>query len=165
VKLLKSHGLLLLLAFLAAVSPAAAAQTDVTTADIQRLQDSIYDTSRDIAQIRSRDSALASQLQSELDDVRDDVTYLKVKVRKREPLARGEYADVRDRIENIRSRARGDASGAYSTPGSSRSTWEDRPSGTVRTQNPNEVPVGTEFDVRLQRLFADLNAHCSEQQD
>ncbi len=161
-KLLKFHGLLLLLAFLAGVSPAAAAQTDVTSADIQRLQDSIYDTSRDIAQIRSRDSALASQLQSELDDVRDEVTYLKVKVRKREPLARSEYADLRDRVENIRSRARGDASGTYSTPGSARSTAEDRPAGTVRTQNPNEVPVGTEFDVRLQSSLSSATAQVED---
>jgi hypothetical protein len=162
VKLLRFNGLLLLLAFLVGVSPAAAAQADVTNTDIQRLQDSIYDTSRDIAQIRSRDAALASQLQSELDDVRDEVAYLKVKMRKREPLVRSEYADVRDRIENIRSRARGDASGTYSTPGRARSTSEDRPAGTVRTQNPNEVPVGTEFDVRLQSSLSSATAQVED---
>src|SRR5215213_9213922 len=101
----------------ALLSAPAAAQT-VTNSDIQRLQDAAYDASRDIGQIRSRDSATASQLESELDDARDEIVYLKVKLRKNEPIARSDYADVRDRIDNIRSRARGDANGRYSTSGS-----------------------------------------------
>jgi hypothetical protein len=162
VKLFRLNGLLVLLLTVAIAAPTVtAAQADVTTADIQRLQDSVYDTSRDVAQIRSKDATLASQLQSELDDVRDDVTYLKVKLRKREPVSRSDYADVRDRIENIRSRARGDAAGAYSTPGSSRSTGEDRPA-TVRTENPNELPVGAEFDVRLQRPLSSATAQVED---
>src|SRR5215813_2571821 len=92
------------------VAAAQSSSSSVTTSDIQRLQDSIYETSRDVAQVRSRDAALASQLQAELDDARDEVTYLRVKLRRNEPVARVEYADVRDRIDNIRSRARGDSS-------------------------------------------------------
>jgi hypothetical protein len=163
VKLFRFNGLLLILLTLAVASPpAAAAQAEVTSADVQRLQDSIYDASRDIAQVRSRDASLASQLQSELDDVRDEATYLRVKLRKREPIGRSEYADIRDRIEHIRSRARGDATGAYSSSGSTRSTDEDRPAGTVRTQNPNEVPVGTEFDARLQRPLSSATAQVED---
>src|SRR5207253_1092167 len=123
------------------------------------LQDLIYDASRDVSQIRNRDASTASQLQAELDDARDEVTYLKVKLRRNEPIARSEYADVRDRVENIRSRARGDSSGGYTPPAGSNSDPDRRPSntdpdrrppytpsGTVgRTSNPNEVPVGTEF--------------------
>jgi hypothetical protein len=167
VKLFRLNGLLplLLLAFVASSRPASA-QSDVTSADIQRLQDNIYDASRDIAQVRSRDASLASQLQSELDDIRDEATYLRVKLRKHEPIARSEYADVRDRIENIRSRARGDASGGYSAPGGSRSsesrTAESVPSGTVHTQTPNEVPVGTEFDVRLQNTLSSATAQVED---
>ena len=56
----------------------------MTSADIQRLQDQIYDVSRDVSQMRSRDSATSSQLQSELDDARDEVTYLKVKLQRNE---------------------------------------------------------------------------------
>ena len=55
-----------------------ASQYTVTNADVQRLQDTVYDASRDVAQVRSRDAALASQLQAELDDARDEVIYLKV---------------------------------------------------------------------------------------
>src|SRR2546423_11803484 len=107
----------------AAPRTAAAAQSSssVTSSDVQRLQDSVYDASRDISQARSRDTALASQLQAELDDARDEATYLKVKLRRNEPIARVEYSDLRDKIENIRGRARGETSGGYTPPAGSRS--------------------------------------------
>ena len=153
--------------------PAAAQQsTTVTQADIQRLQDNVYLADRDVSQARSRDAARATQLQTELDDLRDEVVYLKVKLRKERTLARSEYADVRDRIEDLRSRARGDSTSSApaasssaapaSTPerpttvapgslpspppaaSSTRSSTTGAPAGTV------EIPVGTEIDVRLQ---------------
>jgi len=108
-KLTRFAGVAVILALCLGISGSAAAQSNVTSADIQRLQDTIYDASRDISQVRSRDQALASQLQAELDDARDEAAYLKVKLRRNEPIARSEYSDVRDRIENIRSRARGDS--------------------------------------------------------
>ena len=51
-----------------------------------------------VAQLRGRDVTRASQLQAELDDLREEVIYLKVKLRKEGNLARVEYSDVRDRI-------------------------------------------------------------------
>jgi hypothetical protein len=117
---------LLALALTAGVAtPSLAQRSDVSSADIQRLQDSINEASRDIAQVRSRDWSLSSQLQSELDDARDEAIYLKVKARKNEPIAHNEYSDLRDRVENIRSRARGDSSGGYTPPASAR-TGDDR---------------------------------------
>ncbi|HEV8347329.1 MAG TPA: hypothetical protein VGQ16_12175 [Vicinamibacterales bacterium] len=165
-KLMRFSGpLLLALALTAGFAQTSAAQADVTTADIQRLQDNIYDVSRDIAQARTRDASLASQLQAELDDARDEATYLKVKLRKREPIARYEYSDLRDRIENLRTRARGDANGGYTPPAGSR-TSDDRsssPAGTVgRTSNPNEIPVGTEFDVRLQKPLSSATSQVED---
>src|SRR5437762_14133448 len=56
----------------------AAAQASVSPGDIQRLQDTIADARRDLSQVRSRDSSLASQLQAELDDAADEAIYLKV---------------------------------------------------------------------------------------
>src|SRR5437660_9514576 len=88
----------------------AAAQSNVTSADIQRLHDNIYDASRDLSQLRSRDASLASQLQSELDDARDEAVYVRVKLRRNEPISRNEYDDLRSRIDSIRSRARGESS-------------------------------------------------------
>ena len=160
------------LAFAAAAPrPATAAQssTSVTTTDIQHLQDSIYDASRDIAQVRSRDATLASQLQAELDDARDDATYLKVKLRRNEPIARVEYSDLRDKIENIRSRARGDSSGGYTPPAGSRTepsrgdrdAWPSAPT-TVKGRRPNEIPVSTEFDVRLQNPLSSATSQVED---
>jgi hypothetical protein len=136
---------------------AAAAQSTVTSTDVQRLQDALADASRDVAQVQTRDGALAKDLQSELDSARDDVTYLKVKVRRNEPIERSEYTDLRDRIASIRNRARGENnSAAQPSPGAAtdpiereRDTRSDRRAS--RTQDANEIPVGTEFDVRLQQ--------------
>ena len=144
----------------AASQSSQSSQTSVTTADIERLQDNIYDASRDIAQLRGRDSVTASQLQAELDEARDDATYLKVKLRRNEPIPRVEYADLRDKIENIRSRARGESAGGYTPPAGSRSE-PDRAPGP-RTSNPNEVPASTEFDVRLQNT---LSSRTSQVED
>ena len=135
------------------------AQASVTPADVQRLQDNIYDASRDVSQARSRDVALANQLQAELDDARDESIYLKVKLRKNEPIARSEYSDLRDKIENIRSRARGDAAGGYTAPAASASGSRGRPAPRLSTTKPTvgsmEIPAGTEFDVRLQKPLRD----------
>ena len=165
---------------LAAGSPTpAAAQSRVTSTDVQRLQDSIYDASRAVAQMRSRDASAAAQLQTELDDAGDEAIYLKVKLRKNESIARHEYADVRDRVENIRSRARGDSVGGYTPPAGSindRSINDERPVSTagspnrspypndppVRSQNPNEIPVGTEFDARLQNSLSSKTAQVED---
>src|SRR5688572_15571556 len=94
----------------------AAAQASVTQADIQRLQDNVYRAERDLSQLRGRDSSRATQRTGQLDDLREEVIYLKVKLRKAGTLARAEYSDVRDRIEDLRSEARGDARAEASAP-------------------------------------------------
>ena len=48
----------------------------VTTTDIQRLQDQVYDAGNEVSRLRSRDQALADRLQAQLDDLRDEVVYL-----------------------------------------------------------------------------------------
>ena len=94
-------------------APAYAQQSStVTQADVQRLQDNVYLADRDLSQLRSRDATRATQLGTELDDLRDEVVYLKVKLRKERTLSRTEYSDVRDRIEDLRSRARSDVAAA-----------------------------------------------------
>lgn len=87
----------------------AAAQTTVTSSDIQRLQDQAYEASNDVSRMRGSGDATA-RLQGELDDLRDEVVYLKVKMRKEGNVSRSDYADVRDRLQDLRSRARGEAS-------------------------------------------------------
>lgn len=129
----------------AGLASSAAAQ-NVTQTDLQRLQDNVYLADRDVSQLRSRDATRASQLQAELDELRDEVVYLRVKLRKERTLARSEYADVRDRIEGLRSRARGDSTGVSSSAVAT-------PTTATRTVSPSrgrsEIPAGTEIDVRL----------------
>jgi hypothetical protein len=162
----------------ALATPAAAQQgSTVTQADVQRLQDNIYLAERDVQQTRSRDSGRATQLSTELDDLRDEVIYLKVKLRKEHTLSRTEWADVRDRIDDLRSRARGDASAVSSTPPSSSSSPVSSaapappPPSTSRTSpapsstssaGAIEIPSGTEIDARLQ---APLNSGTAQVED
>ena len=178
------RGLLIGVILAGLAAPAAAQQSSsVTQADIQRLQDNVYLADRDVSQARTRDSARATQLQSELDDLRDEVVYLKVKLRKERTLSRAEYADVRDRIDDVRSRARGESSSASSSssaapaprpvpPGttsaapsstsSASSSTSSRPSTATAPAGTAEVPVGTEIDVRLQN---GLNSGTNQVED
>ncbi len=165
-----------LVAALVLQTTSARAQSAVTTADVQRLQDSVYEAARDIEQLRSRDPQLASQLQAELDDAHDDVTYLRVKLRRNEPVNQNEYLDVREHILDIRSRAHGEGAGrAPAPPPPSGGTWnpDNRNVGRYppppppspsqpQTSNPNEVPAGTEFDVRLERPLSSATAQVED---
>jgi hypothetical protein len=144
-----------------------ASAQQVTQNDITRLQDNIYQASTDISQLRSRDSVRANQLQSQLDELRDEVIYLKVKLRKEGSLVRADYADVRDRIEDIRTEARGDAQNAYTPPPASRPAAQPRAGSTqttttTRANVAGEIPAGTEMDVRLS---ANLNSGTAVVED
>jgi TolA-binding protein len=107
---------LALVALAGTASPGSAQVSTVTTADIQRLQDRVFDVSRDISQLQGRDAALATSLQTELDDARDEVVYLKVKLRKNEYIARSEYSNLRDKIDNIKARALGERTTSAAPP-------------------------------------------------
>jgi hypothetical protein len=116
-----------------------------------------YLAERDLDQLRGRDATRASQLRTDLDELRDEVVYLKVKLRKERSLARTEYADVRDRIEDLRTQARGDTAPRYSlgnqapvSPTTSARPQSEAGSRGTGGSFANEVPAGTEFEVRLQ---------------
>jgi hypothetical protein len=143
----------------------AAAQSPVTTSDVQRLQDGIDDASRAIAQMRTRDATAAASLQAELDEVRDETTYMRVKVRKDEPVDSRELADLRDRVDSILRRARGESGGGYMPRPGEISEERPIPTAPPRTQNPNEIPVGTEFDVRLQSTLSSKTAQVEDRFD
>jgi hypothetical protein len=156
VKAIRIHVLAILAVALAAI---AQAQPAVTSADLQRLQNSIYDTSRDVSQVRARDAALASQLETELDEARDDVVYLRVKLRRNEPVARSEYSQLRDKIDDIRSRARGEG-----RPAPAAGAGRERTASSTQSspRSANEIPVGTEFDVRLQSPLSSKTAEVED---
>ncbi len=139
-------GSLLALTLLLGLGTARAQSQTITTTDIQRLQDALSDATRDISGARVRDSALASRLENELNDLRDETAYVRVKLRKNEPVPRSEYFDLRDKIDELRSRARGEGA---------------RPGGSVPAQGSRststsalDVPAGTEFDVKLSQSLS-----------
>ena len=132
----------------------AQAQAPVSSGDIQRLQENVYDIGGDIARLRARDARLADQLQTELDALREEATYLNVKLRKEGNVQRSEYTDLRDRLENLRSRVRDD--------GSARPASDRTPGAPASGERVNEVPVGAEIDARLQRA---LNSGTAQVED
>ena len=81
----------------------------VTSADIQRLQDQLYDANNEVSRVHgSQDTA--GELQNQLDDLRDEVVYLKVKLRKEGSVSRSEYTDLQKRILDVRTRAHAELS-------------------------------------------------------
>ena len=169
-----------------AVRPAAA-QATVTQSDIQRLQDRVFDAATEVSRVRARSADQAARLQEELDELREEVIYLKVKLRKEGSVSRAEYSSLRDRIDQVAYRARGEAGyGTSTSPGAgtsayppvaspgesgsstygSSSTTRSSGSGTSTSSQATptsaadaEVPVGTELDVRLQTT---LNSGTSQ---
>jgi hypothetical protein len=147
--------LLVAIAAVAMLAGSAAAQ-DMTTSDVQRLQQTADQIGADIVKLRQRDRAAARALQTELDDLEEEVIYLKVKHRREGTVSRSDYMDVRDRLENLRARATGNDSyaGRYGTGSGSGTTR----GSTTTTSAPGVVPADTELDVRLETpLSSDTN--------
>jgi len=177
-----------ILAALAIATPVYA--QNITTTDIQRLQDQVYDAGNEVSRLRSRDQNLADRLMSQLDDVRDEVVYLKVKLRKEGSVSRGDYNDVRSRVDTIRSEARSESArqgsgswtggGTGTGSGSSSGTGSGSGYGTGTTTNPtyggtqdqptrpasqprrNEIPAGQEVDVRMERELSSETAQVED---
>src|SRR5262245_13003288 len=123
-----------------------AAQASLTDNDIQRLQLAVSDARTDVDRLESSNSQLADDLGKELDNLSDEVTYLKVRLRKDQNVSRSDYLDLRDRIDDVRVRAAGNRAAARSSDGSNRST-----DGFGRTRSGDSaIPEGTELDIRLQ---------------
>jgi len=148
----------------APIAPAFA-QVPVTQSDIQRLQDQVDEVARDLADTRSRDAALASRLDNDLEELREEVIYLRVKLRKNEPVTRADYSSLRDRIDDVRFRARGDSPMPTSSSSSS-SRGSSSPAASSSSSSSSssraEIPVGTELDVRLQTALSSDTAQVED---
>lgn len=154
---------LVAVAVVAALSVPAVAQ-DMTSSDVQRLQQTIDQLNSDLVRVRQQDRAAARNYQAELVELEEEVVYLKVKLRKERSVARSEYMDVRDRIENLRDRVNGreSATGAYATPAPSSAPARTTESSRATTASPNTVPTGTEIDVRLQTPLSSKTAQVED---
>jgi len=117
---------------LVAATGRAMAQQTMTDADVKRLELNLNDARNDLAALKQRNASLAATLQKELDAIADEITYLRVKMTKEGNVPRSDYVDLRDRIDDLRTRA------GANTP-------EARAAANAVT-----IPVGTLVDVRLQ---------------
>jgi hypothetical protein len=127
--------------FLVALAGTAWAQgAPVTSADLARLEASADDIARGAVTLKKTDPTLAASVEQTLADLRDEITYLKVKLRKDGNAPRSDYTDLRDRLETLRVRAGLSASDKVTAlpvlPETGDRIWT--------------VPVGTMMDVRLQ---------------
>ena len=139
-----------LLLFTVAVTGAAARQAAVTTSDLDRLDATATDIDRQVKAAEGTDPTLAKESAKSLADLRDEVTYLRVKLRRDGAVPRNEYADVRDRLETLRVKLQGPAA----APPAQRAA--ETPAST--NERMYTLVVGTEFEVRLQTPLSSRTA-------
>ena len=132
------------LAFAAALMVLSAAPADaqtITRADIERLEVLSNEVALDVEDALRRNPSLTN---TQFEELREEVIYLKVKQRKGERITRAQYNDVRTRLQSLQSTARAQARGI--TGGVAGTSGVRRDRGTAVR---GEVPAGTEMDVRL----------------
>ncbi|HTG99062.1 MAG TPA: hypothetical protein VL882_02280 [Vicinamibacterales bacterium] len=174
-------GVLAVIALCLSLARPAVAQS-VTSSDIQRLQDQLYDVSNDVSRMRgSQDTS--GRLQGQIDDLRDEVVYLKVKLRKEGSVSRSEYTDLQNRIQDVRSQARANAPDSASTDSGTWRTNSDpnatrqRPTGTSGTvtggvvddrsrseqgTGSSAIPSGQEIDARIENTLSSETAQVEQ---
>jgi hypothetical protein len=134
---------------LLAAASTAWAQTTVTESDLARLETTAQEIEKQAATLKATDPTLFAEVGKTLVSLREEITYLKVKLRREGAVTRDEYGNLRDRLETLRIRAQGQKVAA--TP------VLDEPASRAWT-----VPVGTEIDVRLQTA---LNSGTAKAED
>jgi len=167
--------------------PASAQYANVSATDIQKLQDQVYQASTDISRLRSTNPDLAGSLQTDLDDLRDEVVYLKVKQRKEGNVSRSDYSDVENRLQDLRARTHGN--NTVNNSGDARTSpspaWRTNSDGTAATQGTvrggvagddraptdqgstrgtttSAIPSGTELDARLESEMSSETAQVEQ---
>lgn len=148
------------------------AAQDMSSTDVQRLQDSVNDIGTAIAALRKSDAVAARTLQSDLDVLQEEVIYLKVKLRKERAVPRASYVDVRDSLEGLRGRVHGDEgqTGSYAKTSTAPVTSDssevretrERYDPPASSRGSGTIPVGTELDVRLQTALDSNTAQVED---
>ena len=126
-----------LLVITAMTAATALAQAPVSAQDISRLEAAANDVESLTKQLARTDTRLAGSVTESLTEVRDEIAYLRVKLRREGQVSREDYTALRDRIETLRVRAQGQKVTAQPE------LVTDDPLMAVT------VPVGTELEVRL----------------
>jgi hypothetical protein len=118
---------------------------DATLRDFQDLQQDVENLDEELATLEARDAEDARPLRQRADEIRDDVVYLKVKMRRHDReggpgtgVSRAEIRDLRRDVEDLRSDI------------DSRSS--------VRRTAEVRIPAETELSVRLEESLSSQNA-------
>lgn len=125
---------------------AGAQAASMTQADLERLQDQHAAVTRQVEDGRLNDTPLANRLTGALDLVRDDIAYLRVRMRRESSVPRSEYTAVRDRLDALQREASGT------------SLREAAPT----RRGSNEIVVGQELDARLQTPLSSDTAQVED---
>ena len=131
--------LIAVLAVTALAMPVLHAQQLVTSADLTRLETTATEIETQATALAKADPTLAAEVRASLKDVSEEISYLKVKLRKEGRVTNEEFTALRDRLETLRIKSRGAAGKVTGTP----VAGAEKPIAVV-------VPVGTEIDMRLQ---------------
>jgi hypothetical protein len=129
---------------------ASLAQSSVSSSDLQRLDESVTRLRTDVDALRERDTALARTFDRELGELAEEVTYLKVKLRREGSVPRADYTDLSDRVGALERRVRGDAG------------RQSEPIESGRARRSGETPVGQQMDVRLQSPLSSATAEVED---
>ena len=112
------------------------AQGAVTAADLAKFDATATEIDGLANRLKATDPTLSAQVTKSLAELRDEITYLKVKLKREGAVSREDYNGLRDRLETLQLRAQGPKAVATPPAEGARRRWT--------------VPVGTELDVRLQ---------------
>lgn len=133
-----------------ALAATAWAQGAVTAADLSKLDASLAVVAKQVTALKDIDPTKAKEAEGTLAAIQDDLTYLKVKLRREGSVPAKDAKDVEDRIETLRVKTQ--VSQVKAQPIMS----DDPVARVVR------VPVATEMDVRLQTPLSSATAKVEQ---
>ena len=142
--------LALALALLAAAPPAAQTQqAAVTSADITRLEMMATEVRNHLVTLKNSDPTLAADIDKRLIELDEEITYLRVKLRKEGAVTRQEHDALRDRLETLRLKAQGPTAAPAAPTGQTGG-------------NAYVFPVATVLEVRLQTPLHSASAKAED---
>lgn len=114
--------------------------------DVAGLERRVADARTQLAAARGSAASAAelSRLEKELDDVDDDIAYLRVKARRGESVSDRERREIADKLTRLEAEISGRANDSGSA---------------------TEIPVGTELDLRLQTPLSSKTAQVEQRVD
>lgn len=124
----------------------------VTEGDLAKLDATASEISQRVANLKASDSTLAAEVERSLTLLKEDIVYLRVRLRREGIVQRPDYTDIRDRLETLRVKSLGQR-----VTGQPVLADDPKTGGEVWV-----VPVGTEMDVRLQTALNSATAKVEQ---